>query len=233
MSILCPLGDAKLTIPSSISTEGLSQALLKSIEEEERKREKQRLHRSLSLPRKSQLRVTNKPHPLTTHTASTNDPVLTLFNSNRRHASPTTLTARRSISSSRESLDNSELDVPFDDTESVESHDSLLDLANDLGANDDEEEGTNATESVNDDTTILDSKGRCNSNPEMFSNSISQFGYHDNESEGVRLPENNSESLDRQRKKNRLLLQNWVTEQKKKLVINESMIHNVPTAGMT
>lgn len=183
----------KITIPSSISTEGLSQFLLQSIEEEEKRREKQQLHRSLSLPRRSHVQVQPKPHPLTTKITTNNA-------SNQMRSS---LGGTTSLSS-KESLDEEGHmeegeNGPFD-TESMESHDSLLDLADDLG---DDDNGS----------AFVKSKKRSNSNPEIFSHSVGRE-YH-RASNRVQSPD---ESLN-EKKKNRLLLQNWVTEQKKLLVI--------------
>jgi hypothetical protein len=83
----------------------------------------------------------------------------------------------------------------LDDGLSTESHDSLLDLADDLGDND------------NESITFADDKPRSSSNPDLLSNQV---------------PTNHRGSLDAQtdsadkKKKNRLLVQSWVNEQKKK-----------------
>lgn len=165
----------------------LSQVLLKSIENEEDRREReiynQGLHRSLSLPRRS------------IHQLSSLHPFSTAGDSKKQSTIDTFSNTSDSLSSSNPRPS---------DAQSIDSmHDSLLDLADDLGG-----------EEV--------CHHRSNSNPEMLfhstviSTSQSCEGLDSRQSPDSHVTRSEDDQLQSEKKKKRKLLQNWVREQKKK-----------------
>lgn len=187
--------------------------LLKSIENEEERREQERhnrlgLHRSLSLPRNAKHGLsplhplTTALHPTTTTPTTTIDPI----------AKALLLKRQRSDGSSS----NGRLSSHRSDRQSAGSHasmhDSLLDLADDLGGEDD-------------DTCPSSRQLRSNSNPEITyhstgipsSKSCDELDLRP--SPDCHVTSTGDDLLINQRKKNRILLQNWVKEQKKKYAI--------------
>ena len=208
----------------------LSQVLLKSIENEEELREKERkinkshLQRSLSLPRDSIHKLSTATHtsPLTLMTTPSLDSASHPLNlsSEPRPASSRPLNLdERNGEEEEEEVPSGEEDSPsssrqcLDSADSAENsvHDSLLDLANDLGEGEEEE--------------IQPKHQRSNSNPEVLfcstktrsleglsgdlptGCSVSPVGGMASKGEG---------GGSSQKQKNLLLLQKWMKEQQKK-----------------
>lgn len=139
-------------IPLSSSNEDLRKQLLS----DGRKAAEERLHRSLSLPRRTKNQIQPRvdvqslfPPPPTNTTTS--DPILDALKSRLRAQSVTTAPNHDPEPDSHTNTEGTGMDSSlanrtsvFMDTQSVSSHDpvhdSLLDLADDLGNNEDEEE---------------------------------------------------------------------------------------------
>ncbi|XP_019850764.1 PREDICTED: uncharacterized protein LOC109581247 isoform X2 [Amphimedon queenslandica] len=203
-------GPTQIKIPSSVSTEMLSQVLLKSIENEEERRERERgkgqLQRSLSLPRDTINKLSTTSNPLKP--------------SHPLNSALRPLTVTSTIGPSAHSQERNEEGVsdpsPLSSSQrldSVESeddsvHDSLLDLADNLG--EDEDEG---------DVVHLKHE-RSNSNPEVLihsaqSQSIEGLGRRGTTASSV-SPVGGEEGTSAQKKKNLLMLQKWMKDQQKK-----------------
>lgn len=187
----------------------LSQVLLKSIENEEERRERERgkgqLQRSLSLPRDTinKLSTINNPlkpsHPL-----------------NSAHHPLTLMTTGPSAHSQERSEEGTSDPSPLSSSQrldSVESeddsvHDSLLDLADNLG--EDEDEGD----------VVHVKHERSKSNPEVLIHSAQSQSVEELSTRGTTAssvsPVGGEEGASAQKKKNLLMLQKWMKDQQKK-----------------
>lgn len=241
-------------LPTSSSSDGLSQHLEKGKTDNSKKKEERHLQRSLSLPRSAKNKIDlhqslnishPSPHPTNT---TVDDPVLkALLSRSATHmknksepSSPTspTETVSSSIQSEGSTRPNSlGAEVRSSDIQSMNSmHDSLLDLAYDLGNNDDDKETEHEQKNTRKgDFVILDLE----SSPaqKTRSSSLPQIALH-----SIKGPEGSSitpdstigngikgkistdrtrsvelnKSFDDKKHQNRLLVRSWVKEQKKK-----------------
>ena len=187
----------------------LSQVLLKSIENEEERRERERgkaqgqLQRSLSLPRDTINKLsTNNPikpsHPLN---PALRPLTVTLETGPSHHTQE-----RNEEGTSDPSPLSSSQRLDLVDSEDDSVHDSLLDLADNLG----EDEGD----------TVHVKHERSNSNPEVFihstqSESLEGLGRRGTTASSV-SPVGGEEGTGSQKKKNLLMLQKWMKDQQKK-----------------
>lgn len=187
---------------SSASSEGLSHL---STQDDRNKQ----LQRSLSLPKKSHHRSLAGPNPLPRHSpyptnTTIEDPILKALQSRKqRIQSETTSPPSPTDSSSEENRSSSNLQQT--DTQSLDSrnpmHDSLLDLADNLGKGEEEEE-----ESM--------TKSHSKSVPHQHFHSFSLPIDSMSSSPDNHVTLENQEA--HQKKQNRLLVHRWVKEQKKK-----------------
>lgn len=192
-------------MPSSASSEGLSH-----LSTQDGNNRNKPLQRSQSLPRKSHHRSLAGPNPLPRHSpyptnTTIEDPILKALQSRKQRIQSETisLTSPTETFTSSSEENHSSSNLHQTDTQSLDSrnpmHDSLLDLADNLGKGEEEEE-----ESM--------TKSHNKSVPHQHFHSFSLP--IDSMSPDNHVTLENRET--RQKKQNRLLVHRWVKEQKKK-----------------
>ena len=219
-------------LPVSSSIENLSRQLLT----EKNKAREERLHRSLSLPRrtKNQVDVHSlfQNHPPATNT-SMNDPVLMALQSRRPKNRSDSVSPTDTQNSS---VNSGELDDRFQsrtglgtgtgagfgdiDAQSINSHnpirDSLLDLAEGLGGSDDHTDGDNEQFIIQNLDSSPGQRHRSNSLPEISLGDMISAA-NDDESP-ITNKRDRIQSTDDTKFQSRKLLLSWVKEQKKRYV---------------
>ena len=189
-------------MPSSASSEGLSH-----LSTQDGNVRNKPLQRSQSLPRKSHHRSLAGPNPLPRHSphptnTTIEDPILKALQSRKQRIQSETISPTETVTSSSEE-NHSSSNIHQTDSQSLDSrnpmHDSLLDLADNLGKGEEEEE---------------ESMTKSQSVPHQHFHSFSLPIDSMSSSPDNHVTLENRET--HQKKQNRLLVHRWVKEQKKK-----------------
>ena len=231
-------------LQTSSSIEELSRQLNKS--GSNGKTPEDRLHRSLSLPRKTKNQInvlpvqslfpTPPPPPPPQNTNTTiKDPVLEALQARKmktRTGSASPPMDQSGTVSSSEQSSESEANFNFgltpktrpSDSQSIDSrnpmHDSLIDLANDLG---NDEENGKEKEKEEEEVFVVQELDSSPGQKKHLSSSLPQIAVLNPSSQPISSPKGGTErkkpqATSDEKLQNRMLLRSWVKEQKKKLV---------------